>query len=193
MIDETIIKNKISEITNLLDAELDENSDSLFDQITCGDNWDNHNVLMKAMDKQPILYAQWAYLLKSLKHERNKIQAQLDVWTSNKKEAIAEQIYDTNIEGGMTPNNAKPTGGVVDNAFKIKYMEVDDEGDWVDEDYGEFQELLEKYDLKIMKVEIIVEAFKQRKDMLITMGSLLKGVIDNQLYINKSKFKRKSD
>ena len=186
MIEENIVSKRMEQIDKFMDVDLDVDDENLSDQITCGDKWDDPVTLGKAMDKQPQLYAQWAYFFKHLKNERIKVKSLLDTWIAQKKEEIRDQIYDENIKKGITPNNSIPTGSAVDNRFKTSYEEVNGDGEYIDEEYEHFDNIVSDIESKISGVEIVVKAFDQRHSMLISMSSLVRSMMDNQLIVKKA-------
>jgi hypothetical protein len=186
MINDSIIDEKIKQINKIVEVELDADDSELSDQITCGDSWDDPATLGKAMDGQPHTYMRWAYLLKSLQVENEKIRSLLDVWVAEKKEEIRNQIYEENIKKGMTPNNSVPTSSAVENRFKTAYEEVDDDGEYIDDEYKHFDNKMLEIGDKVSKVGIVVKAFEQRHSMLISMSALLRSMMDNNL-ITKEK------
>ncbi len=179
-------KKKIEQAIEMLDVPLDPNDVTLVDQLTLGDKWDDPFTLTKAMDRQPLYYARWATLLRKLKKERQRIQSKYDVWMSITKDEIQDEIFNENVKAGMTANNAKPTNQAVENRFnkycsdlKISYHEK----------YVEYYTPLDEIEEQIDIVDVIVKAFEQRKDMFISLGSLVRSMIDNQLMIYKQRTK----
>ena len=61
-----ILENKIRAAQDALDVSLNVDDPDLIDQITLGEKWDDPFALTKAMDTQPMYYAQWATLLRKL-------------------------------------------------------------------------------------------------------------------------------
>ena len=184
------IDKKIEEAIKLFDVTLDADDPGLIDQVTLGDNWDDPFALTKAMDTQPLYYARWATLLRKLKKERQECQQRYNVWVSIAKEEINDEIFEENKSSGMTANNAKPTNQAVENRFNKYY--ISEEGDEeFHNGYLENISPLEKVDLQIDTVEIVVKAFEQRKDMLISLGSLVRSMVDNQLLIYRDKLKNR--
>ena len=106
-------------------------------------------------------------------------------YVASKKEEIRDDLYEENIKAGKTPNNAVPTQSQIDNKFKIVYEEVDDNGEYTDGDYEKYNIMVSDIEDEVAKVEIIVKAFEQRQSMLISMGSLVKGMMDNNIHIKK--------
>lgn len=182
-------KKKIEQATSMLDVPLDPNDVNLIEQLTLGDNWDDPFALTKAMDRQPLFYARWATLLRKLKKERQKLQQKYDVWMSISKEEIQDEIFSENVKSGMTANNAKPTNQSVENRFN-KY--TSDEKTDLYKQCGEYKQPVDEIDGYIDTVDIIVKAFEQRKDMMISLGSLVRSMIDNQLLIYRQKNKPKT-
>ncbi len=185
----TLISNKINEAIEMLDVSLDTDDPKLINQITLGDNWDDPFALTKAMDTQPLYYSRWATLLRKLKKMKQEYQQKYDVWASIIKENLTEEIFDENVQSGMTANNAKPTNQAVENRFNKYY--VSDEGDEsMHAEYLEMRKQIDNIDNQIDTVDIVVKAFEQRKDMLISLGSLVRSMVDNQLMIYRDKLKK---
>jgi hypothetical protein len=184
----TLINDKIQEAIDMLDVTLDSDDPALIEQITLGDNWDDPFALTKAMDTQPLYYSRWATLLRKLKKFKQEHQQKFDVWASIIKENLAEEIFDENVESGMTANNAKPTNQAVENRFNKYYVSADGD-EKMHHEYLEMRKELEKVDNQIDTVEIVVKAFEQRKDMLVSLGSLVRSMVDNQLMIYRDKKK----
>lgn len=182
-----MFSNKIEQAIATLDVPLDSDDPALIDQLTLGDRWDDPFELTKAMDRQPLYYARWATLLRKLKKERQIIQQKYSVWESIAKEQIQDEIFNENVKSGMTANNAKPTNQSVENRFnkycsdpKISYSE----------EYIEYHGKLDEIEEQTATVETIVKAFEQRKDMFISLGSLVRSMIDNKLLIYRNKNKQ---
>lgn len=182
-----LISDKIKEAVEMLDVTLDNNDPALIDQITLGDNWDDPFALTKAMDTQPLYYSRWATLLRKLKNMKQEYQKKYDVWESIVKENITEEIFKENIDSKMTANNAKPTNSAVTNRFNRYCVSI--KGD-MHKEYLKMRSELDKINDRIDTVEIVVKAFEQRKDMLISLGSLVRSMVDNQLMIYRDKLRK---
>jgi hypothetical protein len=183
-----MFSNKIEQAIATLDVPLDSDDPDLIDQLTLGDKWDDPFELTKAMDRQPLYYARWATLLRKLKKERQIIQQKYSVWESIAKEQIQDEIFNENVKSGMTANNAKPTNQSVENRFN-KYCS--DKTISYSEEYKEYHGELDEIEEQTATVETIVKAFEQRKDMFISLGSLVRSMIDNNLLIYRQKNKTK--
>lgn len=177
---------KIEQAREMLDVPLDPNDINLSEQLTLGDRWDDPFELTKAMDRQPLYYARWATLLRKLKKEKQKLQQKLDVWMSITKDEIQEEIFQENIKSGMTANNAKPTNQAVENRFN-KYCS--DNKTAYHKEFAEYNIPVQQIDDSIDIVDVIVKAFEQRKDMFISLGSLVRSMIDNKLMIYRQRKK----
>ena len=181
-----VFKKRIEQAAEMLDVPLDPNDVTLTEQLTLGDKWDDPFTLTKAMDRQPLYYARWATLLRKLKKEKQRQQQKLDVWMSITKDELQEEIFAENVKAGMTANNAKPTNQSVENRFN-KYCS-DSKTTYYNQmiEYNTpVQEIYDQIDI----VDVIVKAFEQRKDMLISLGSLVRSMVDNQLMIYKQRTK----
>lgn len=179
----TILEKKISEAKSFLNVKLNPDDPELAKQITLGKNWDNPNEISKALDMQPAWYVRWAYINSQLKRNREKIKLEFDVWVSNKKMNIREELFRKNKDNGMTDRNARQsiTAAQVEDTFNIKY-------NYDNEIFKRKKEKLDKIDTDIEKVSLIVEAFKQRKDTLIELSRMVKSMMENNLlYYNKKK------
>jgi hypothetical protein len=161
--------------------------ESLASQLTLGDDWDNPFKLSKALDQHSAIYARWASVLKRLKNARNQLQLKKDAWESEKREQIAGIIFEENVAAGMTASNAKPTEGAIKDRFKSVYLKTNDKGSFTDEESVEFIRPVVKIDEAIDTIEPIVKALELRKDMLMSMGSLVRAMIDNQLFVYRKK------
>lgn len=180
---------KIEQAREMLDVPLDPNDVNLSEQLTLGDRWDDPFELTKAMDRQPLYYARWATLLRKLKKEKQKLQQKLDVWMSITKDEIQEEIFQENIKSGMTANNAKPTNQAVENRFN-KYCS--DNKTAYHTEFAEYNTPVQQIDDSIDIVDVIVKAFEQRKDMFISLGSLVRSMIDNKLMIYRQRKKNEN-
>lgn len=181
-----LVESKIEEAISMLDVTMDTDDTKLIDQITLGDNWDDPFALTKAMDTQPLYYSRWATLLRKMRKQKQEYVQKFEVWMSIIKEDLTEEIFNENIESGMTANNAKPTNQSVENRFN-KYYVSEDGSDEMHSEYLTMKKIVDEIDNKIDTVEIVVKAFEQRKDMLISLGSLVRSMVDNQLLIHKTR------
>lgn len=182
---------KIEQAISTLDVPLDKDDPDLIDQLTLGDKWDDPFELTKAMDRQPLYFARWATFLRKMKKERQRVQQIYGTWESITKEQIQDEIFQENVKSGMTANNAKPTNQSVENRFN-KYCS-DTKTEYY-QNYNKFHGELDEIEEQTAVVETIVKAFEQRKDMFISLGSLVRSMIDNQLLIYRIKNKAgKSD
>ena len=182
-----ILENKIRAAQDALDVSLNVDDPDLIDQITLGEKWDDPFALTKAMATKPMNYAHWATLLRKLKREKQILQSSFDVWVSCIKNDLADDIFQENINSGMTASQSKPTGNTIDNRFNYDYIKVPNTENY--NEYMEYYRPLQQIDEKIDIVEIVVKAFEQRKDMLISLSSLVRGMVDNQLLIYRKTHK----
>ena len=102
------------------------------------------------------------------------------------KDELQEEIFAENVKAGMTANNAKPTNQSVENRFN-KYCS-DSKTTYYNQ-MIEYNTPVQEIDDQIDIVDVIVKAFEQRKDMLISLGSLVRSMVDNQLMIYKQRTK----
>jgi hypothetical protein len=167
-------------LANYKPISLDD--ENLVDVITMGSQWDDPQALISAMNRQPVLYGQWALMLKELKAEQKKVTAKYNAWVSSAKEIISNSLYNKNIEGGMTANKAKPTNSDVDNKFNIYCYQ---EGHKFNISFIKYTNQLQKLDDNIATTEVVVEALKQRKDMLVSMGYIVQELMKPELYVKK--------
>lgn len=187
---EDAIQKKIDSVIKMLDVDtLDPDDLNLSEQITLGDKWDDPFELTKAMDRQPMYYARWATLLRRLKRDRQKITSEFDVWLSITRDRVQKKLFDENIESGMTANNAKPTQPTIESRFNKLYVDPKSLKPQLHQEYMKYKKPVDEIEYKVDVVEVIVKAFEQRKDMMISLGSLVRGMIDNQLLIYKNKKK----
>lgn len=185
----SMMDQRIQQAVSFFDVKLSPDDPGLGEQLTLGNNWDDPFALTKAMDTQPVFYSQWATILRKLKREKQQLQMEYDVWQSTIKDQLTSDIFNENIHLGMTANNSKPTNQSVDNRFNSIYVNVAGAGH---ADYIHYREPVDTIDEKIDTIEIVVKAFEQRKDMLISLSSLVRGMIDNQLMIYRKKHKDNS-
>ncbi len=146
------------------------------------------------MDRQPIYFARWATLLKKTKRQYQGHLAKFNTFNSVVKEKMSEKIFADNIKKGMTANNAKPTVTAIDGRFENEVVG----GNWTEpsirkyhEEFIKLKNNVEVWEQRIDSIDIVVKAFEQRKDMLISLGALVRSMIDNKLFIYKDKKKVK--
>lgn len=181
-----LIKNKIKEVNNFFNVELNPDDPKLSEQITLGKNWDNPFELTKALDMQPAWYARWAYLLKELQNERAKLQSIYDVWASGRRKLIRKKIVKRKLDKGVTITQANNiTQSVIDDEFNLLYSYNGEKK----KIFLKYKNPIDEIELQIEKVKIVVDAFKQRKDLLSTMGYLVRSMIENNIMIKKKKKK----
>jgi len=180
---EDLIQKKISDAEKFLIVELNPNDPMLADQITLGDDWDNPFKLAKALDKHSAYYARWATLLKTLKQKRQRLTERKNVWESKIKKDIENQIFKENKVKGMTANNAKPSSVSVEYRFNSIYNAKN-------EDYVKYNKSIINIERQIDIVEVVVKAFEQRKDMLVSMGHLVRTMIEKDLLVCKKLIKK---
>lgn len=188
------IKLQMEKSKNYLDpVNLEMDETDLIDIITLGDNWDDPMALMKAMDEHPTYFARWSYVYRFVQNKLDGYKEQYKVWEAKKKDELREQIFDENESGGMTPNNAKPTDSSVNTRFLKHYHQdckpTEEVGEQDIKDYLLMMKKINIYTARVEKLKIVVEAFKQRTSMLVSMASLLKSMVDNNLLIMKKKRK----
>lgn len=172
------IDRRIEMLKALLDVPLNEHDPELVDQLTLGDHWDNPELVMRAFDSHPIFSARWqTYLRKTRLHLQATTQA-LEIFEGTCKETLATTLYEENVKKKMTPGQAKPSAGLIDRAYLLRV--VNGSGKLHDK-YQSLVSAVAVLQEKIDLLEVVVEAFKKRHDMLIQMGSLLRTLIENQM------------
>jgi hypothetical protein len=183
------IEQAIERARKALEVELDPNDSDLINQITLGDGWDDPAVLTKALDRQPLYYARWATLLRNLKKERSRLSTRYDAWMAIKKESLAAAILKENIESGMTASTGKPTGTAIDQRFISDYVALKKSNKDKHDEYLKYKKPIDSIEEKIDTAEIVVKAFEQRKDMLISLSSIVGKMTDSGLLIYRKKKK----
>jgi len=180
-----IINSKIKDVRDILNVKLNPDDPSLIEQITLGNRWDDPSELSKSLDMHPLWYARWAFLSKKLKNEVDRLQSIFNAFESNKKIEIRDILVERRKKNGLTDKQAiLVTQTMVDDKFRVKY-------NYENEIYKKYRipldHAIENYD----NVTIIVDAFKQRKDLLVVLGYLVKSMIENNLLsINKKRNKK---
>lgn len=179
---------RMKQVDSLLTVELNPNDPSLEEQLSMGDNWDDPSEITKHMDMQPLWYARWASLYRAKQSELRLSSEKFKTWYSVTRQEVYDILYDENIENGMTPNNAKPVEKSVDARFDFIYRnpnpETDEELKCVME-YNEYKDQVEKLEYEVDQLKIVVEALIQRKDMLISLGSMVRTMLDHKLKIQR--------
>jgi hypothetical protein len=183
-IDKDVLKDIYRKVDEVFVVPLDEGDSNLKEQITLGSNWDNPYELSKAMDRQPMWYGQWATLLRELKREREKLQLMYKAWESERKEKLTEIIFQSNKKKGMTSNQAKPSASVVNDRFNSFYIDVNGK---YHKKYKKVIGDLNSVEERIDRIEVVVKVMEQRKDMLISLSSLIRTMIDNHMLIKTTK------
>lgn len=186
-----MIDEKIEQARAVFDVELDSDETDLLEQMTLGRNWDDPFAITKAMDTQPLYFARWATLLKRLKKEKQIIENKFNVWKSIVKEDLADEIFDENKTAGMTANNAKSSLSSVENRFNKYYVSGEDVE--MNKEYLKYHDPLDQINEKIDITDITVKAFEQRKDMLISLGSLIRSMVDNNMLIYRDRNRRQKN
>lgn len=179
-----LVDKKLGDAQSFLVTDLTVNDPMLSDQLTLGDDWDNPFKLAQAMDQHSALYARWATVLKLLKQEHKRLVERKNVWESSIKKRIETKLFKENKLKGMTANTAKPTGASVEYRFNYLYNEGKSRT------FNKYNDPINEIENKIDTVSIIVKAFEQRKDLLVSLGHLLRTMMEKDLLIHK-KFKRK--
>lgn len=195
------IKKRLREIEDFLQFDPTETDAELAEIMTLGDEWDVPEVVIQALDSHPQYEARYIGLRRTLEIARNRAKDKLAYFEAKTKEWLDETIFDENVTAGMTANNAKPTGPKVNHRFLIDIVEGDPKdkraanpqdaddpttiGDCV-KLYRELNGELELAEGAYLQVKIITDALKSRKDLLISMSSLLGRLVDNKLIILRS-------
>lgn len=174
------ISKKVDEARKELDVQVNPNALDLGSQITLGNDWDNPFKLGEALDRQPGIYANWASALSILKREQKKLKEQFDVWQSERKLKIRDFLIIKNKKKGLTNLQAikNVTNSMVDDEFNKRYHSGVSA-------YDKYNEKLVSLNDNIETLEIIVTAFKQRKDMLQNLSLLVRSLVENNLLIVK--------
>ena len=189
---QSAMNKQIEKAKSALDVSLNPNDPALINQVTLGDQWDNPSVLAEALDMQPMYYARWATLLRSLKRERDKLKQRYEVWESSVKEKLTKSIYEANVGKGQTPSNAKPSQQSVTDRFNIVYAGRSQKYSEFHDQYLEYYNPIEEIEEKIDTVEVVVKAFEMRANTLISLSHLVRTMIEKGLVVVKLSSKRKS-
>lgn len=176
---------QIERARSALDVKLNPNDPELIHQVTLGNQWDDPNVLAAALDMQPLYYARWATMLRILRRQRDKVSQRYSVWESIVKDTIAKQIYNENIDKGMTANNARPVQQVVQDRFNSKYIRKGKNNTKEHTQYLEYKSAVDSVEEKIDLVEVIVKAFEMRANTLIALGHLVRTMIEKGFVVIK--------
>jgi len=198
---EKAIKERLEAINDFLQFEPIKNETELTDIMTLGEYWDDPEVVVKSLDQHPQFEARYIGLRRTCEIAKNRSKAKLDYFDAQMKEWIAEKVFKTNCESGMTANNAKPTGPTINNKYLVDIVEGDPQdkreagdGLTIGECVKQYRVLAEEFGLAeeaFFTVKIITDALKSRKDMLISMAALLGRLVDNKLIILTPRHKRK--
>jgi hypothetical protein len=186
--DETqAIRSRIKDIDKFLDPSLlESDDDNLSETLTLGDNWDDPLALSKAMDEHPSYFARWSYIYRATQRRLKYHNEKYNTWVAKKKKQLEKELYDENIDKGISPNNSKVSITSVENAFNAKYNDK-----CKIEFYLKLRKNVMLYEERVEKIKIVIEALKQRSVMLVSMSSLLKSMVDNNLLVHKMKRKTK--
>lgn len=181
-----IISKRVKEVNDYLNVELNPDDPTLAEQITLQNKWDDPFALTKAMDMQPTYYARWATILRNIKVKREKIRAVYNVWESEKKNKIRRLIYLERKKNGLTDKQASQniTQAMVDDRFNIKY-------NYDNKIYCKYKLPLDKVEKEYDEVKIIVDAFAQRKDLLVAYGHLVGNMVKSGIMVMRDKHKKK--
>lgn len=183
-----LIKDKLKEVDDFFYSgfKFDPNDVTLKEQITLGKDWDNPKKLSMAMDQHSARYIQWAFLMKQLKVQKEKLELKYKVWESKKKEFIRQSIIDKRVKKELTEKQAMQniTQAMVDGKFNIRY-------NYKNEIFVKYKKPVDDIDLKLEQVSLVVEAFKQRKDLLVVLGYVVKSMIENNLLVVYNKKDKK--
>jgi hypothetical protein len=179
----TLMDEQIENARKALDVSLNPDDPELSDQMTLGGHWDDPAILSTALDLQPLYYARWATLLRSLRRERDKLLQIYSVWESDTKERITQLIYDANVKKGMTPSNSRPTQQQITDKFNSQYVKKGKapEAEERHNIYNKYRLPLDKAERQIDIVEVVVKAFEMRSNTLIALAHLLRNMIDKGL------------
>ncbi len=186
---EKAIKERLDAIENFLKFEPVEKEADLVEIMTLGEYWDDPEVVIKSLDQHPQFEARYLGLRRTVEIAKNKVKQKMDFFEATTKEYLSEEIFKANIKAGMTPSNAKPTGPTINNKYLIEVVEG--EGGTA-EAYKELAEEFELAEDAFFKVKIITDALRARREMLISMASLLGRLVDNHLIILKKGHKKNS-
>ena len=180
-----IIKKRMDDVRNFLDVELNPDDPSLEEQITLKNSWDNPKELSKAMDMQPAYFARWATVLKHLKTDRAKLDAEYGVWASDRRQKIRALIISKRKKKGLTDKQSEQniTQIMVDDEFNKRYSYTGSQS----RIFLKYKNPLDEIDRYIDRVSVVVEAFKMRKDLLVVQGYLLKSMLENKIMITGKK------
>lgn len=182
------IQKRIKEAGKFLDVDLDIDVGKLKNQITLGNDWDDPKAISKALDTQPQIYAYWSTLLVKLKREMKKIEMEFNSWKSMKKIKIRKLLVEKYVtKDKMTRNNANKevTAGMVEDYFNSKY-------NYSNRIFVKKVTPLDDITKAVSEIEIIVSAFKQRKDLLTYLALMVKTMIEKDIWIKKP-MRRKKD
>lgn len=190
-----VIKEQLNKVGSYLDpTNLEMDDADLEDVLTLGENWDDPMTLMEAMDQHPTYFARWSYIYRLTQRKYDFYVERYKTWESGMKDVIRDEIFDKNREKGMTANNSRPTDSAVNARFLSMFYDGCDKNgsDAKKSDINEYIKLKKSMDIyagRVEKLKIVVEAFKQRTSMLVSMSSLLKSMVDNNLIILKRRKK----
>lgn len=164
--------------------KLNVNNINLMKELTLGDDWDSPHALGKALDFQAYNFAQWSTLKNHVQAECKKEEDIFNVWVGKKRLKLREVI----IQNKMNKNKATRkqaaqgiTQQLVDDYFNREYYDTDL--------YNKRKKKVEILRKSLQTLEVIVNAYKHRKDMLTSMTNLLNRMIDKDLLVIKRKNK----
>lgn len=137
-----------------------------------GADLENPFALLTAMDEHSSQYAYFANLLADVKSEKEQAERDFKLWFVQKREGIFHSLK----RRGRT----RPTQDDIHYEMLRLYKE--------DEEFVEITNQKKELFKKESRLQFICEAFKYRKDLLISIGTLFRTLVDNKIIILDKKF-----
>lgn len=166
-----------SQMFKTIDRLKEGNYDNLVDMLTLDEDYDNPDAVLQSSDSIAMLYAYYATLF----HKANKVLQEYETFYKMKRSAIDDKIklklFNSNVDKGMTANNAKSTASDVENYFNIHYA-----------DKGSFLNIQKKIDTKreqVSQLRIMRDTIDRRQQSVQVISSLLGKCIDRGLITPK--------
>lgn len=158
--------------------------DYMIEMLDIGQDFDKPDVIIYVIDHIPSLISYASLLLSTLKEEHENLVVSFEKIKSKKLINIRKKIFEINLKSGMTANNAKPTNTDVENSFnKI-----------IDKDalFIVVKNKLDKVNVKIEHLKILLKFLDNKYETLRTIVSLLKVCIEKDIILPQlSKVKSK--
>jgi len=145
----------------------------LLEFISLGEDYDDPDIVLQALDAQNQLYSFYASMFHKVNEKQEELETGYKLWKAEIETKIRLRIYNSNIDKGMTANNANPTAKEVDNYFLLKYKN--------NPTFKKWDTLIKKNSDRISKLRIMRDTIDKRGSSLNTISNLLSKCIDKDL------------